>query len=57
MSQSSGIWVNPDAIRRLLTDIKNVWDREGLGDGPAASDPLYRRLCEALRQLDPEVTE
>jgi hypothetical protein len=45
------MYVNGEAILRLLTDINDLWNREGFGSDDAESEPLKARLEEAIRQL------
>ena len=50
----SGVYTGSDAIRRLLTDIKNLWDREGFANAKAMAghkNLLYVRLSDALSEL------
>lgn len=36
-------------IHTLLRDIKTLWDREGFGADESESEPLYARLCQAIK--------
>ena len=46
-----GIYVDPRSIRRVLMDIKALWDKEGPGGHHTVSAPLYARLTAAIKQL------
>jgi hypothetical protein len=48
------MYVNAQAVLRLLVDIKRIWDREGFGTNPRESDPLYERLKQAIAELSDE---
>lgn len=48
----SWIWSEEDdeeRVKRLLRDIKELWDKHGLGDSDAESEPVYNRLLEEVR--------
>lgn len=35
-------------LRALLLAVKALWDKHGLGDDEAESEPVYARVCAAL---------
>jgi hypothetical protein len=45
------MYVNAEAILRLLTDINELWNREGFGSDDTVSEPLKARLEKAVREL------
>ena len=45
------MYVNGEAILRLLTDINDLWNREGFGSDENVSEPLKTRLEKAIREL------
>ena len=47
-------YLSGDAILHLLTDIDALWNREGFGSDDAESEPLKRRLEQAIRELKGE---
>jgi hypothetical protein len=45
------MYVNGEAILRLLTDINDLWNREGFGSDDRESEPLKARLERAISEL------
>ena len=48
---ADGVYVNAEAVLRLLVDIKRLWDAEGFGSNDQISEPLYNRLNSAIGQI------
>jgi len=48
------VYVNPDAVLKLLTDINAAWEREGFGSDDREMEPLKRRMERAIAELTGE---